>query len=162
MLILVPLLADEAGDAGRHACRNALALANDRLAPWLREHLRHPPAASIRRRCGSWSATTGAACRASRNKLFESLKIGGVALIGLLVNLMLAPVVMFYLLIDWHSLLARLDNAIPRAWHDKAARHGARRRRRALAVPARPGAGDAGAGGLLQRRAVRSPACPRR
>jgi len=52
--------------------------------------------------------------------LYQSLKIGGVALFGLLVNLMLAPVVMFYLLLDWHPLLARMENAIPRVWHAKA------------------------------------------
>jgi predicted PurR-regulated permease PerM len=42
-----------------------------------------------------------------------------VALVGLAVNLMLAPVVMFYLLMDWHGMMGRLGNAVPRPWHGK-------------------------------------------
>jgi predicted PurR-regulated permease PerM len=52
--------------------------------------------------------------------LYESLKIGGVAIVGLFVTLLLTPVAMFYLLLDWPSLLERIDNAIPRPWHGKA------------------------------------------
>ena len=52
-------------------------------------------------------------------RIYSSLKIGGVALVGLAVNLMLAPVVMFYLLLDWHGMTARMAGVIPRPWHGK-------------------------------------------
>jgi predicted PurR-regulated permease PerM len=52
-------------------------------------------------------------------KLLGSLKIGGLALVAFLVNLLLVPVVLFYLLRDWHALLARVDNVIPRQVHGR-------------------------------------------
>ena len=53
-------------------------------------------------------------------RLLASLKIGGMALFGLLANLLLAPVVMFYLLRDWKDILARLEAMIPRRWHGRS------------------------------------------
>jgi predicted PurR-regulated permease PerM len=52
-------------------------------------------------------------------RVYSSLKIGGVALVGLAVNLMLAPVVLFYLLLDWHGMIGRIANIVPRPWHEK-------------------------------------------
>jgi predicted PurR-regulated permease PerM len=46
--------------------------------------------------------------------IFVSAKIGGIALIGWMVTLALIPVALFYLLLDWHHLLAVLENLIPR------------------------------------------------
>jgi len=53
-------------------------------------------------------------------RLLGSLKIGGLALLAFLVNLLLVPVVLFYLLRDWNALLARTDKLIPRHLHAKA------------------------------------------
>jgi predicted PurR-regulated permease PerM len=52
-------------------------------------------------------------------KLLGSLKIGGLALVAFLVNLLLVPVVLFYLLRDWHMMLARVDRLIPRPIHGR-------------------------------------------
>jgi predicted PurR-regulated permease PerM len=119
VLILAPLLVEEAGVLAERL-PDALALANEKLSPWLREtfgiRLRLDPASLRKLAADNMGSLQGLA-----QHLYESLKIGGVALFGLLVNLMLAPVVMFYLLLDWHALLERIENAVPRAWHDKAA-----------------------------------------
>lgn len=48
-------------------------------------------------------------------QLAGSMKLGGQVVLGLLVNLMLAPVVMFYLLRDWPILIAGIDRLVPRA-----------------------------------------------
>jgi predicted PurR-regulated permease PerM len=116
-LILVPLLTEETALLAARLPEGA-ALANEKLLPWLREHfgirLRLDPMTLKKLASENWDSLQVIA-----TKLFESLKIGGVALAGLLVNLLLAPVVMFYLLSDWHALLLRLNNAIPRAWHAK-------------------------------------------
>lgn len=48
--------------------------------------------------------------------LLASAKIGGVAVLGWLVTLSLVPIALFYLLLDWHGLLARIEDAIPRRW----------------------------------------------
>ena len=53
-------------------------------------------------------------------RLLGSLKIGGLALLAFLVNLLLVPVVLFYLLRDWNALLARVDKLIPRHLYAKA------------------------------------------
>lgn len=47
--------------------------------------------------------------------LAGSMKLGGQFVLGLVVNMMLAPVVMFYLLRDWPELIAGIDRLVPRA-----------------------------------------------
>lgn len=54
-------------------------------------------------------------------KVFASLKIGGMAVAGFFVNLILVPVVLFYLLRDWDKLVKKIDHLIPRRWHGRAA-----------------------------------------
>jgi len=50
-------------------------------------------------------------------KLIESLRIGGLAVLGFVVTLLLVPVVLFYLLRDWNGLLAQIEELLPRRWH---------------------------------------------
>ncbi len=45
-----------------------------------------------------------------------TLKTGAVALVGILANLVLIPVVMFYLLKDWDLMIARIATLVPRPW----------------------------------------------
>jgi predicted PurR-regulated permease PerM len=52
--------------------------------------------------------------------LLGSLRIGGLALIAFFVNVLLVPVVLFFLLRDWDSMLARIDGLIPRHMHARA------------------------------------------
>lgn len=48
--------------------------------------------------------------------VLSSIRVGGTALLGMVANLLLIPIVLFYLLMDWHSLITRLGNFIPRRW----------------------------------------------
>ena len=48
--------------------------------------------------------------------MLASLKVGGGAVLGWLLTLSLVPIALFYLLLDWHALLARITTAIPRRW----------------------------------------------
>ena len=50
-------------------------------------------------------------------KIFASIGIGGLALVGFLINLLLIPVALFYLLRDWDILIASIDTAVPRGYH---------------------------------------------
>jgi predicted PurR-regulated permease PerM len=52
-------------------------------------------------------------------KLFDSLKIGGLALLGFMANLLLMPVVLFYLLRDWDTMMRRIEAMVPRRLHAK-------------------------------------------
>jgi len=45
------------------------------------------------------------------------LRSGGAALVGVLGLLVLVPVVLFYLLLEWHKLMQRFESVIPRRWH---------------------------------------------
>ncbi len=50
------------------------------------------------------------------NAILASAKVGGIAIVGWLVTLVLIPVVLFYLLLDWHPLMGKLLNIVPRRW----------------------------------------------
>jgi predicted PurR-regulated permease PerM len=52
-------------------------------------------------------------------KLLPSIKTGGLAIIAFVVDLVLVPVVLFYFLRDWNQITARVDEMIPRRWHDR-------------------------------------------
>ncbi len=52
-------------------------------------------------------------------KLLPWLSGSGALLVEVLLNLVLIPVVLFYLLCEWPHLRARIDHLIPRRWHGK-------------------------------------------
>ena len=49
-------------------------------------------------------------------RVLAGLRTSGLVLIGIIVNLALTPVVMFYLLRDGRGIVARLDELVPRRW----------------------------------------------
>jgi len=49
-------------------------------------------------------------------QLLGGVKSGGLIIVGLLVNLALTPVVMFFLLRDWKLIIRRIDDLTPRRW----------------------------------------------
>ncbi len=117
-LTLLPLVQEEASQLAERLPQG-VALLNERLAPWLEERVGLSlqfDAATLRQ----WLADDSA--RELAGRLFASLRIGGMALAGLLANLLLAPVVMFYLLRDWKGILGRLESIIPRRWHERSLR----------------------------------------
>lgn len=52
-------------------------------------------------------------------KALPSLKTGGVALLNFVINLVLVPVVLFYMLRDWDGIVAGVGHHIPRRWFDE-------------------------------------------
>lgn len=117
ILIILPLLYEEAAVLAARA-PEALALANEKLAPWLRQNfgirLRFDSASLQKLAAGNWDTV-----QVILERIYGSIKIGGVALVGLAVNLLLAPVVLFYLLLDGEGMTQRLAGIIPRPWHAK-------------------------------------------
>jgi predicted PurR-regulated permease PerM len=51
-------------------------------------------------------------------KLLPTLKSGGLALLGLIGNLVLTPLVLFYFMRDWDGMVAHASKLIPRQWND--------------------------------------------
>ncbi|MBU0752797.1 MAG: AI-2E family transporter [Gammaproteobacteria bacterium] len=116
-LILLPLLIGEANQlAGR--LPDALTLANEKLLVWLQQNfdiqLKLDPA-SIRQIIGDNMDSVQVVLQ----KIYHSVKVGGSALIAFAAMLVLVPVAMFYLLLDWDKLLDRAGQLPPRRWHGK-------------------------------------------
>ena len=51
-------------------------------------------------------------------KIFASVGLGGMAVVGFIVNLALLPVVLFYVLRDFDTMTASIDGMIPRRFHE--------------------------------------------
>lgn len=117
VLIILPLLYEEAMLLAARM-PEAMALVSEKLAPWLRQNfgikLKLDAASLQKLAAGNWDTI-----QVVLERIYSSLKIGGVALVGLMVNLLLAPVVLFYLLVDWQGMRARLSGIVPRPWHAK-------------------------------------------
>jgi predicted PurR-regulated permease PerM len=95
-----------------------LAWVNEQLAPWLKDRL----GVAFQLDVETVRAIAGDILAGNQDVvagLLGSLKVGGLALIAFFVNLLLVPVVLFYLLRDWNAIVARVDALIPRAQHAK-------------------------------------------
>lgn len=116
ILILLPLVREETAQMIERLPQ-LVALWNEQWLPWLDSRLglelrsRLDPASLRQLIMDNWDSA-----QTLLQSLLQSLKIGGLALVGWITTLMLVPVVMFYLLLDWHSLRARIRRYIPRLW----------------------------------------------
>jgi predicted PurR-regulated permease PerM len=118
VLIMLPMLNKEVGVIVRRVPQYFSVL-NERIIPWLNERLGMTlqlDVASVR----DSVVTHLQAAEGLAAKLFSSLRIGGQVVFGFFVNLLLVPVVTFYLLRDWDILVAKVEALIPRRWHAKA------------------------------------------
>lgn len=118
-LIIFPLLFSELGMLTART-PEAIAQINQHVLPWLEQsfgiRLRLDPAALQKFAAGNLDLV-----QTVLQRLYDSAKIGGSALFSVAVNLLLVPVVMFYLLLDWHALVQRVAHLVPRPWQDKLA-----------------------------------------
>jgi predicted PurR-regulated permease PerM len=51
-------------------------------------------------------------------QVLNSLRLGGLGLIGVFATAVLVPVVQFYIMRDWRLIRTRFDALVPRDWHD--------------------------------------------
>jgi predicted PurR-regulated permease PerM len=111
-LILVPLFTKQVSELSLKVPA-LLQHLNERLAPKLQEWFGltvQLDAQSVRQFLSDhWQSAEGVA-----SKLLASLKLGGLALAGLIGTLLLIPLVLFYLLVEWNVIIARLDHFVPR------------------------------------------------
>lgn len=92
---------------------------DERFAPWINEQL----GTDLSFDFDAVVATLRDAMSNSEDlapRILTSLRLGGLGLIGLFANLVLVPIVMFFLMRDWEAMTARLERLIPRRWHDVA------------------------------------------
>lgn len=119
VLVVMPLLQEEVALLMARLPQ-WLDVVRERFLPWVQQtvglSLALDTAAFKSLLAEHWQAAGGVAA-----KLLPWLQSGGGLLLGLLANLLLIPLVMFYLLRDWNELLDRLEQAVPRHWHGKVA-----------------------------------------
>ena len=114
LLVLIPLVQSEIGQLTRRLPELAANLYGH-VAPWLRETWGielQLDLASVK----ELIADNLDSAEALTLKLLSGLKAGGTVLLGILINLVMIPVVMFYLLRDWNRIIAHVDGLLPRRW----------------------------------------------
>ena len=114
LLVVLPVLAEEL-PVLRERLPALLLKIDAAIGPWLRQMgigarldfgaLQKLVAARLASGDGSTSA------------LLNWLRIGGSALLGWAGTLFLIPIVLFYLLLDWHRVIHRFGDSVPRRWH---------------------------------------------
>ncbi|MBA3757040.1 MAG: AI-2E family transporter, partial [Nitrosomonas sp.] len=115
ILIMIPLFEEEARRL-LHKMPVYLDMLKNHAVPWLevRLNISLQPDMNVLKQAISehWKSAGGVAA-----KILPSLTTGGMAIVEFLVNLLLVPVVLFYLLRDWDVLIKLVDEMIPRFWH---------------------------------------------
>ncbi|MEE8254050.1 MAG: AI-2E family transporter, partial [Nitrosomonadaceae bacterium] len=115
ILIIAPLFEREASRLIEKAPAY-LETVRDGLAPWLETQLGISLQLDItllkQTLTQNWQSAGGIVA-----KLVPSFTSGGVAIMEFLLNLVLVPVVLFYLLRDWTQLVRFVDEIIPRHWY---------------------------------------------
>jgi predicted PurR-regulated permease PerM len=117
-LVVLPLFAKELGMLAERLPR-FLDWLNGTAAPWLQASV----GLELRFDLDTLKKFLAEALQANQDlipRLLGSARIGGLALLGFLLDLILVPLVLFYLLRDWHAILARAGHLIPRQLHDRA------------------------------------------
>ncbi|PHV11295.1 AI-2E family transporter [Chitinimonas sp. BJB300] len=90
----------------------------DSASPWLNQHLGmelslDPEYAK------AWLTEHSEQAGKLLQALLPSLTSGGMAVIAIVGNLALIPLVLFYFLRDWQALLSQVDTLLPRRWRSK-------------------------------------------
>ncbi|MCM0044141.1 MAG: AI-2E family transporter [Burkholderiaceae bacterium] len=113
VLVVLPILADEL-PLLRERIPVLLAKIDAAIGPWLRQMGaggRLDFAALQKAVATRLTAGDGAT-----SAVLTWLRIGGSALMGWAATLFLIPIVLFYLLLDWHRVIARIGETVPRRW----------------------------------------------
>jgi phosphoribosylaminoimidazole-succinocarboxamide synthase len=111
LLVALPLFQGQLAELG-HRVPAAVDLLQTRFLPWLAQTFGLEfefDLAALRDWLTERAAQSGA-------DWLPTLQSGALAIVGLLANLLLIPVVMFYLLKDWDAMVARVAALTPRGW----------------------------------------------
>jgi len=115
LLILLPVLQHESA-ALREQWPALLARLDTYLAPRLNDWFGWDMHLDARALAGMLAEHVGEQ-DGMAGSLLQRLRAGGAALLGAAAMLVLVPVVLFYLLLEWSEFTRRLALAVPRRWH---------------------------------------------
>ena len=114
VLILFPLFEKEVSRLIERI-PSFLDLVKNQFIPWLEDNFNvelQIDIASLKQMLTEhWKSAGGVAAQ-----MLPSLKSGGLILITFLMNMVLVPVVLFYLLRDWNNLIRQMGELIPPVW----------------------------------------------
>jgi predicted PurR-regulated permease PerM len=117
LLVVVPLVQKELMTVIERLPDYAASL-RQYLEPWLLQNfgvsLAFDTAKLQKILTDNWESAGGVV-----GSIMLTLSTHGVTIIGWLLNLLMVPLVLFYLLRDWHSLLTRISELIPRKMYSK-------------------------------------------
>jgi predicted PurR-regulated permease PerM len=114
VLILVPVLQRETG-ALREQWPALIARLNANVAPRLNEWFGWTITFDSRALTDLLASHVGD--QDVLASLLSKLRSSGAVLVGTLGLLLLVPVVLFYLLLEWHEFMRHFESVIPRRWH---------------------------------------------
>ncbi len=115
LLIILPLFTKEIAQLTQ-LIPNFVEQLKTNVVPWINAKLGTAltlDAASFRQFMQENLTDAGGIAR----RVFTTVGSGGLAVLAVLVNLALIPVVLFYVLRDWHMLVGNVDAMIPRRFH---------------------------------------------
>jgi predicted PurR-regulated permease PerM len=120
VLILVPVLQHEA-EALREQWPALVGRINAWLTPLLQSWFGQDVQLDAHALAGLLAEKVGDQGSSLAGSVLERLRSGGVAVLNGIAMAVLVPVVLFYLLLEWHSFMTRLEAAVPRRWHPQFA-----------------------------------------
>lgn len=119
VLIIVPMLQKELTLVIQRL-PDYLAAVKERIEPWLLQHFGVSLAVDISHIQAILSKNWQTASNLL-GQLLLTVSNHGFAIVAWTINLLLIPVVLFYLLRDWHAMVRRIAQLIPRRWYEKTA-----------------------------------------
>jgi phosphoribosylaminoimidazole-succinocarboxamide synthase len=111
LLVALPLFQGQFAELSQRVPA-ALDLLQTRFLPWLAQTF----GITINPDLGTLKAWLTEQATENSAAWLPTLQTGALAVVGILVNLLLIPVVMFYLLKDWDVMVARVAELAPRDW----------------------------------------------
>ncbi len=112
VLVVAPLVSSEIARIGEKL-PELLTRAQEQWLPWINQTLGTAFSFDLSQLKTLAKDNAGAVSGLSA-KLAGSLQFGGQVVIGLVINVTLVPVVMFYFLRDWPQMIAGIDRMLPR------------------------------------------------
>ena len=111
LLVALPLFQGQFAELSQRVPA-AIDLLQTRFLPWLQQSF----GITIDTDLGTLKTWLTEQATQNSAAWLPTLQTGALAVVGVLANLLLIPVVMFYLLKDWNVMVARVAALTPRAW----------------------------------------------
>jgi predicted PurR-regulated permease PerM len=119
ILLLIPLVQNQAADLP-NVIPNTLTWLQTNVLPWLKEHVGLDEGTLNTDTLKSMLSDNFTQASGAANSLLKTVLHSGVKLAEWTINLILIPVVMFYLLLDWNKVITGIHNLIPRKYEPRA------------------------------------------